>query len=183
MTDYQLTTDRLLLRKLTLTDAPDIVRLAGDYEVAKMTLNIPHPYPADGAEDFIKMTHQNWDNGVTYTFAIVNKDDEAYMGAIGIRIEARHKRAEVGYWIGVPYWGQGYMTEALQRVIQFGFEELDLNRIGASYLVQNPASGRVMEKAGMKHEGTFLKYMIRDDEPLDLHFRAILREDYHAQNS
>jgi len=183
MTEYQFTTDRLILRKLAFTDAPDIVRLAGDYEVAKMTLNIPHPYPADSADTFIKQTHQNWANGVAYTFAIVRKDDETYMGTIGLRVEDRHKRAEVGYWIGVPFWGKGYMTEALKRIIQFGFEDLGLNRVGASYLIGNPASGRVMEKAGMTHEGTFYKYSIRDGEPMDLHFRGIVREDYDAQNS
>ncbi len=173
-----LETDRLILRKLALEDAPHIVRLAGDYEVSKMTLNIPHPYPPDVAEDFIKTVRENWENDVSFTFAIVRQEDDIFMGMIGLRPEMKHLRAEVGYWIGVPFWGKGYMTEALKRVIQFGFDDLKLNRVGASYRIDNPASGRVMEKAGMQHEGTFYKYSIRDGVPMDLHFRAILREDH-----
>lgn len=183
MIDKTLTTERLILRKLEPDDAPHIVRLAGDYEVSKMTLNIPHPYPAEIAPEFITNTHKNWENDITYTFGIVRKNDNVFMGVIGVHPEMRHLRAEVGYWIGVEFWGKGYMTEALKRVIQFGFEDLNLNRVGASHLISNPASGRVMEKAGMKHEGTFYKYSVRDGEPMDLHFRAILKDDYDAQNS
>lgn len=183
MKPFQLKSERLLLRQLQTEDAPYIVELAGDYEVSKMTLNIPHPYPSDIAIEFVEHTHKNWEADKGYTFAIVDKDTDGFMGVIGLHPEMRHKRAEVGYWIGQRYWGKGFMTEALKRVLQFAFEELDLNRVGAGYLVENPASGRVMEKAGMKFEGTFLKYYTRDDVPLDLHFRAILREDYDAQNS
>lgn len=178
-----LTTERLRLRPLQVEDAPHIVELAGNVEVAKMTLNIPHPYPAESAMDFIKATGKNRDAGTGYTFAIARKADDTYMGTIGIHPTIKHLRAEVGYWMGVPYWGQGYMTEALKRIIQFGFDDLKLNRVQASYRVDNPASGRVMEKAGMKLEGTFYKYYIRDHVPMDLHFRAILREEYDAQNS
>jgi [ribosomal protein S5]-alanine N-acetyltransferase len=183
MVDYQLITKRLLLRRLKREDAPHIVTLAGDYDVAKMTLNIPHPYPADGAIEFIERSQQAWDDGERFGFAIVLKDTDMFMGVIGLIPEMEHRRAGVGYWIGKPYWGNGYVTEALKRIIQFGFNVLTLNRVDASYRVDNPASGRVMEKVGMQLEGTFRQIMFRDGAYSDLSYRAILREDYDAQNS
>ncbi len=178
---FELTTDRLLLRRLKQADAPHIIKLAGDYDVAKMTLNIPHPYPTEGASTFIERSQQAWDKGERYGFAIVLKDSDTFMGVIGIIPELQHFRAEVGYWIGKPFWGKGYVTEALKRVLQFGFEKLDLNRIDAAYRVDNPASGRVMEKVGMQLEGTFRQVMFRDGAYSDLSYRAILREEYEAQ--
>ena len=183
MSDYQLATDRLILRRLQMDDAPHIVELAGDYDVAKMTLNIPHPYPPESASHFIEGSQEAWDEQEHYAFAIVSKESDTFMGVIGIIPERQHRRAEVGYWIGKPFWNRGYVTEALKRVIQFGFEDLDLNRIDAAYRVDNPASGRVMEKVGMQLEGTFRQMTIRDGEFSDLSYRAILREDYDAQNS
>ena len=180
MADYEFTTDRLLLRRLKLEDAPHIVTFAGDYDVAKMTLNIPHPYPPDEAMPFIKRSYKTWEEGTAYSFAIVLGTTDIFMGVIGLRPHMQHRRADVGYWIGKSFWGHGYMTEALERIIQFGFEDLDLNRIDAGYRVDNSASGRVMEKAGMEYEGTFRQYAMRDDEYMDLSYRAILRENYKS---
>lgn len=178
---FELNTDRLLLRRLKHEDAPHMATLAGDYDVAKMTLNIPHPYPADSATQFIERSQQVWDTGERYGFAIVLNESDTFMGVIGIIPELQHLRAEVGYWIGKPFWGNGYVTEALNRVIQFGFENLDLNRIAASYRIDNPASGRVMEKAGMRFEGTFRQVVFRDGAYSDLSYYAILREEYETQ--
>lgn len=178
MTDYRFETNRLILRCLQEGDAARIVELAGDYEVSKMTLNIPYPYPPEGAINFIRGSMEAWGKGERFAFAMVQKKTDTFMGVIGFRPNQQHFRAEVGYWIGVPYWGNGYTTEALHRVIQFGFETLKLNRIQASYRTDNPASGRVMEKAGMQYEGTLRQMMFRDGEFTDLSYRAILREDY-----
>ena len=84
MNYYELRTDRLLLRRLKQDDAPQMARLAGDYEVAKMTLNIPHPYPADDAKTFIERSQQAWDKGERYGFAIALKETDTFMGVIGI---------------------------------------------------------------------------------------------------
>lgn len=183
MKPIQLQSERLIFRQLQPEDVPLIVEMAGDYDVSKMTLNIPYPYPTEVAVEFVEHSHKTWEDDTAYSFALVLQENNQFIGVIGLRPNMRHNRGEVGYWVGKSYWGKGYMTEALKRVIQFAFEELELNRVGASYLIHNPASGRVMEKAGMKHEGTFLKYYTRDDVPLDLHFRGITREDYDAQNS
>jgi [ribosomal protein S5]-alanine N-acetyltransferase len=83
-------------------------------------------------------------------FAITLAED-GLIGAIGLMIQAAFARAEMGYWMGVPYWSNGYTTEAAAEVARYGFEELGLNRIHACYVTHNPASGRVMQKLGCFH--------------------------------
>lgn len=124
-------TDNLILRPLELVDAERVRELAGDYDIAKTTLNIPYPYPEGDAEEFIQRTHENAKEGRSYHFAIVRKLDEELLGGIALSVTPKYKRAEVAYWMGKPYWGQGYITEAASRLLKFGFEELDLNRIFA----------------------------------------------------
>lgn len=172
-----LETERLILRPLALSDATTIRELSGDYEVAKTTLNIPHPYPEGAAESFIQSQQ---DNSKGYSFAIVRKSDPQLIGGMGIHPHERHDHAEMGYWIGVPYWNQGYASEALRRVVAFGFEELALNRIYAGYFSQNIASRRVMEKAGMTYEGTFRQHYVREGVYYDIGYCAILRSDWDS---
>ena len=100
------------------------------------------------------------------------------IGAIGLTISPRNQRAEMGYWLGVPYWNKGYATEAARAVLRFGFQELGLNRIYASYFPRNPASGRVMEKAGMRYEGTLRQHFVRWSEPEDLVYYSILKSEW-----
>ncbi len=100
------------------------------------------------------------------------------IGAVGLRIDDEDQRAELGYWIGKPYWGQGYCTEAAGAVIRFGFEQLGLNRIFAHHFARNPASGRVMQKLGMAHEGRLPQHVKKGDAFEDLELYGIVRETY-----
>lgn len=172
-----LETERLILRPMQLTDAPIVQKLAGAPEIASTTLNIPHPYPEGAAEEFIQWTLEQAQTGEQYVFAITRKADGEFLGTIGLGIDKRHHKAEVGYWLGVPYWGQGYMTEATKALIRFGFARLSLNRIFASHFTRNPASGRVMQKAGMRYEGIQRQAVRKDDRYEDLAFYAIVKED------
>ncbi|HSL71791.1 MAG TPA: GNAT family protein, partial [Longimicrobiales bacterium] len=104
------------------------------------------------------------------------------LGAVGLRIEQLHRRAELGYWIGVPYWSQGYCTEAARAVLRFGFEALELNRIHASYLARNPASGRVMQKLGMQYEGQLRQHVRKWDVFEDIVTYAILQSEFRADS-
>src|SRR3954453_17094331 len=108
----QLATERLLLRPFTLDDAPSVQRLVSAYEIAENTLLIPHPYPDGAAAEWIAKHDKTPKNPV---FAIA-LDGEA-IGAIGLDVAPDHDRGEIGYWIGVPYWGRGYMTEAAHAVL------------------------------------------------------------------
>ena len=101
-------------------------------------------------------------------------------GAIGLNLQREHDRAELGYWIGVPYWGQGYATEAGREVVRYGFEDLALNRIYAFHFVTNPASGRVLQKIGMRYEGKRRQHTLKWGEYLDNEAYGILRSEYRA---
>ncbi len=175
---YEFRTARLLLRAPQMDDAQDIERLAGAYEIARMTLNIPHPYPQGAAVKWLKQM-LNPDEPRGYSFAVL-LHDQTFIGMTGIHPHTIFSRAEIGYWMGVPYWGKGYMSEAARRVLQFGFEELDLRRIQATYLTENPASRRVMEKIGMTYEGTLRSYVQKDGEDKDLGMCAIVREEWES---
>lgn len=155
-----LTTDRLTLRPFLLSDAADVQRLAGSREVADTTLSIPHPYADGMAEAWIAAHEGAWSRHESATLAII-EPDAGLVGAISLRIELPQRRAELGYWIGVPFWGQGYATEAARAVIAWGFTKLSLQRIYAHHMVRNPASGRVMAKAGMQLEGTLRRHFYR----------------------
>jgi RimJ/RimL family protein N-acetyltransferase len=117
------------------------------------------------------------------TFALVRKADQNFIGMIGLHVREDHKRGEVGYWIGLPYWNQGYATEAAQRIVDFGFGQIGLNRIHAQHFASNPASGRVMQKIGMKHEGVLRQHFIRFDETRDAVCYGILRDEWENQQT
>ena len=173
-----LTTERLLLRPITLADAADIQRLAGEYEIAYNTLHIPHPYGDGMAEQWIAQQNEAFERGQQLNLAVVLKEGGEYVGGIGLVLSRENFRAEMGYWIGKPYWGRGYGTEAAREMLRYGFEELQLNRIHASFFTRNAASGRIMEKIGMRFEGCFREYDNKWGELLDRECRAILKEEY-----
>ncbi|MBE2222892.1 MAG: GNAT family N-acetyltransferase [Anaerolineae bacterium] len=172
-----LQTERLILRPFSPKDAPDVQRLAGDVAVSDTTLNIPHPYEDGMAEEWISTHQAVFDEGDGVTFAITLRETGELVGAISLRTATRFHRAEMGYWIGEPYWGKGYCTEAAKAVIAYGFDELNLNRVLAYHLARNPASGRVMEKAGMSYEGHLRQHTFRHGVYEDLKLYGIVRDD------
>jgi ribosomal-protein-alanine N-acetyltransferase len=172
-----LETERLDLRPYEMADAPAVQALASAQEIADTTLNIPHPYPDDGAATWIAGHPAGIEQG-QYTFAIVRKQDRVLIGSMGIGVNSRHNKGELGYWVGFPYWNQGCATEAAVRIVQWGFEELELNRIYARHLVRNPASARVMQKAGLKYEGTFPQDVLKGESYEDLGQCGLTREEY-----
>lgn len=148
-----LTTERLVLRPFRLADGPEVQRLAGERAIADTTLAIPHPYPEGAAEEWIATHAPRFAEGIEAVFAVTRKPEGELAGAIGLMISPGDAKAELGYWIGVPFWGRGYATEAGRAVLEYGFKDLGLHRIQARYIVRNPASGRVLEKLGMRTEG------------------------------
>ncbi|HUQ99601.1 MAG TPA: GNAT family N-acetyltransferase [Gemmatimonadaceae bacterium] len=179
----ELKTDRLILRPFTLNDVPDVERLAGLREVADTTLSIPHPYPPGAAADWIRSHRDVWEHGSDVTYAIIETSTNTLVGAIGLMIKAQHRRGEIGYWIAPDVWGQGYATEASQRVIDFGFEYLNLHRIEARHFLRNPASGRVMQKLGMQQEGVNRDWAIKYDRFESLALYSILEPEWRARRT
>ena len=146
----ELKTARLLLREYHLDDANELWKMAGNENVSKTTLNIPYPYKFEVAEKWIKTHQAEWQERTRITYAIVKLDTRQLVGTIGF-VSLEGSEGELGYWIGEPYWGLGYCTEAAQAVIQFSFQNLGIDKITAEHLTTNPASGKVMEKIGMSH--------------------------------
>jgi ribosomal-protein-alanine N-acetyltransferase len=163
-------TARLLLRPYTLTDATDVQRLAGDRDIASTTASIPLPYDDGVAEQWIATHHRRFEQGTGLDLAITRDPDGALVGAIELRFEPEHDRAELGYWIGKPYWGRGYATEAARALVRYSFDTLGLHRIYARHFTRNQASGKVLQKIGMTHEGQRRqhekKWSIYEDEEL-----------------
>jgi [ribosomal protein S5]-alanine N-acetyltransferase len=173
-----LETDRLLLRPLQISDAARITELFGNYDVLRMITGVPYPYYEDHAKEFISKTQINREAETSFAFAITLKPDPALIGCIELSTQQVYQRAELGYWVGVPYWGKGYMSEAVARMLRFGFEDLKLNRIYATHFGQNPASGRVMQKAGMTYETTFRQFIVKFGEYVDLLHYGILKSEW-----
>lgn len=144
---------RLVLRPFVPTDAADVHALAGAREIAETTLSVPHPYPDGAAATWIASQPPLIQQGTLVVFAITLRSDRRLIGTVGLQIAREHDRAELGYWIGVPWWNQGYASEAAAEVIRYGFAERALQRIEAHHFSRNPASGRVMAKCGMRHDG------------------------------
>lgn len=173
-----LETERLILRRLSLEDSEQVEELAGDFDVAKTTLTIPHPYPKGSAEEFISSINKAQEDGKIVIYAMTKKDDTSLIGIINLSIQKSYDRAELGYWVGKPFWGKGYGTEAAKALIQYGFEELNLNKIFAASFTKNPGSWRIMEKVGLKHEGVLRQHVKKWDEYIDLTYYGLLREEY-----
>lgn len=177
----RLITDRLILRPFTLADASNVQHLAGDWAIADTTLNIPHPYEDGMAEEWISHHAEQFASREQVTLAITLRTTNTLVGAIGLRLTLRFARAEMGYWIGKPYWGRGYGTEAARAMLAYGFGELQLHKIFATHLVRNPASGRVMQKIGMTYEGTLREHVQKWGVFEDIKVYGILRSEYGAE--
>jgi len=149
-----LETKRLALRMPRLEDAKKVAALANDRRIAENTARIPHPYKMSDAESFISGANK----GAADAVFLITLRGGTVIGACGVT--ALDDQAELGYWLGVPYWGQGYATEALHAVIDFAFTDLAHEALNAGARVTNPASRRVLEKCGFQWTGVGL-YRIR----------------------
>jgi len=172
---------RLLLRPFIPDDGPTIERFAGDIEVARTLLAMPHPYPEGAAVKWIALHEASWSEGRELPLAIIERATGEFLGAIALRFEAPHHHAEVGYWLRRDRWGTGIVTEATAALNGWAFREMGLNRVFARHRHANPASGAVMRKNGMKFEGTLRRHYEKNGELHDFHIYGILRDEYFAQ--
>lgn len=173
-----LRTARLVLDGFAQSDAPELQRLAGAREIAATTLAIPHPYLLEHAQAWIdKQNSGTLEKSVN--FAIRLAPTNTLIGSVGLKeIDRTRAQAELGFWIGVPWWGQGYAREAARSVIQYGFESLRLNRIYAHHMTRNPASGRALSAAGMRREGLLPKGVLKWGIEEDVVLYAVMRDDW-----
>lgn len=178
-----LETERLLIRPLTLADAQDIYQISSDDAVSRYVLWDTHRSIAD-SRAFIKQTLRQYRMGEPSSWAIQSKETGRVIGTIGfVSISREHACAEVGYSLGRPHWNRGYATEALRSLISYGMETMHLNRIEALYDLNNPASGRVMQKAGMLREGILRQKVYNKGHYVDVCICSILSREYRTRKA
>ncbi len=174
----RLETDRLILRRYTVADAADMYRnWASDQEVTRYLTWPCHASPEATAE-LLETWVMQYENGSYFNWAIELRDSGTVVGNISVvKLDESVNAAEVGYCLGRAFWGQGIMPEALRAVMDYMFEEAEINRIAAYHDVNNPKSGRVMQKAGMQYEGTHRQAGKNNQGICDLVCYAALRSD------
>jgi len=174
---HLLETPRLILRPWEESDIPELVPLIGAREVATTTLRIPHPYREEHAREFIRTDAKPNEQRLSIRL----RSGGNLCGGVGLHPNPGHQHAELGYWLGVPFWGQGYATEAAGAVVRYGFEQIQLHRIFASHFEDNVASMRVLQKLGMRHEGCLRQHILKWGKFIDLQLYAILRQEFLAR--
>jgi RimJ/RimL family protein N-acetyltransferase len=159
-----LETKRLALRAPRLEDAKTVAALANDRRIAENTSRIPHPYRVSDAESFISGANKSGE-----AVFLITLRDRTVLGACGIQFRADDEAPELGYWLGVKYWNQGYATEALHALIDYAFTDFDHESLQAGARVTNPASRRVLEKCGFQWTGVGLYRInaIKSSAPID----------------
>ncbi|MGL4818468.1 MAG: GNAT family N-acetyltransferase [Bacilli bacterium] len=175
-----LTSERLTLRPFTEQDAPTVAAFCNNPKLSRTTLSLPYPYSLEDALDWIAKTTDNLIEGRSYELAITDLVTGELYGCIGLSYHPVHRVGEMGYWIGEPYWGRGYATEAVRTLLRFAFEVKSYHKVFARHFASNPASGRVMLKNGMRREGVQRQQFLKDGVYQDSVFYGVLAEEYAA---
>lgn len=151
MNPFELNTARLTLRRPALADAPRIAEIANDVDVARMTTQMPHPYSLHDAHDWLEgMNVREASDDLAFAITLPSS---LPIGVIGLhRVNAGHA-PEIGYWIGKPWWGEGFATEALSAVLDWCRNQWGQRWIASGHFADNPASGNVLCKAGFLYTG------------------------------
>jgi len=175
-----LITDRLILRRWRIEDAEDMFRNWAQSETVTKYLTWPPHTAVEESRDYIQSVIDSYPDG-RYDWVIEWKETHEAIGAIGVnQIREVIASCEIGYCLCERFWGKGIMPEAFGEIIRFLFEEVGMNRIQATHDPRNPKSGRVMEKCGLKYEGTLRQASRNNQGVCDEVMRAILREDYFS---
>jgi RimJ/RimL family protein N-acetyltransferase len=176
-----LETERLILRTPKFSDMKDMAVAISSLEISKFSAHIKYPFTIDDAHEWYKQ--QSWAESMWghITLLIFLKGTGELVGSILSRVEIKHKKASLAYWIAAKHWKKGFATEACREMIRYGFEELGLEWIAAGIIVENKASIRVVEKLGMKFEGVAFKEWWREDGPIDVDHYVLYREDWRKK--
>ncbi|MGI9482858.1 MAG: GNAT family N-acetyltransferase [Hyphomicrobiales bacterium] len=164
----ELTTARLVLKAPDENVIPRMVELADNRAVAENLGTMPHPYTQDSAHEW--MAGKTNSNASDYRFAIyLNIPEPAFIGIIGFRVPDKLGQSEIGYWIGEPYWGRGYASEAVLAILDHGFSIEGLSQMQAECRITNMGSRRVLEKCGFEYRGFAKRHnrALGEDVPVD----------------
>lgn len=168
-----------MLRPFEAADGPEVEHLAGAREIADTTLTVPHPYPVGGGAQWIATHSMAWERRHGLALAVCDRSaDGVLIGTVSLAMLMAHRHGELGYWIGVPHWGKGYATEAARAVTAFAFEKLGLERVQGRHFTRNVASGRVLQKLGMRLEGVHRSAYVRFGRFEDVAVYAVLASEW-----
>ena len=174
----ELTTDRLILAEFEKIPAQTWFGLIRDKAVAQTTLSLPHPCTLKDAKIWKAQQVEAIRQGRALRWSIIEKDKRDVMGGVKLSLNQRFNSAEIGYWVGEKYWGNGYAGEAASRVMDYGFKTLKLNRIEAYAMVMNKASSKILLNLGMQKEGLHRQLIRRWGNYVDVESFAILISDW-----
>ena len=171
-------TERLILRPFVKEDASAMYRnWASDPEVTKF-LSWPPYKSVDTAHEILGIWVPQYEDPAFYQWAIELKELGEVIGSISVvNHDDRVDMAEIGFCIGKTWWGRGIMTEAMKAVMDYLFDEVGVQRIEAGHDPENPASGAVQRKCGLKYEGTFRRRIRSNRGITDVAWYGILREE------
>ena len=172
-----LETPRLILRRITMKDAQDIFEYSQSEEVARHVLWSAQKHISE-ARDYCRYMARRYRADEPSSWGIILRESGKLVGTIGyMNYSEENNSVEIGYSLARPLWNGGYMTEALSRVLSYTFDAMEINRVEAQHEITNPASGRVMEKCGMRKEGILRQRLYNKGKYVDVALYAILRSD------
>ncbi|HXF60333.1 MAG TPA: GNAT family protein [Caldilineaceae bacterium] len=174
----EIETERLLLREILPEDVDAIFRIFANEEVTRYYDLVTYTDPSQAAE-LIDFFDESFELERAIRWGIERKEDGALIGTCGF-VWLRTYRGEIGYELHPDYWGQGYMREALDAILDFGFSELGLNRIEALVMVENERSARLLRALGFQEEGVLRQHDFFKDQFHDMRLFAILADDYYT---
>ncbi|MBH0229099.1 GNAT family N-acetyltransferase [Halobacillus sp. KCTC 3957] len=170
-------TERLKLREVTKEDASDLLRYLSDEEIVKH-MGLPPFQSVDDAYDEINWYSSIYQEGTGIRWGITLKENDQVIGSCGfLNRQPKHFRAEVGFELSRKHWGQGIASEALEAVVQYGFSQLQLERIEALIVPENLPSQRMVEKMGLQKEGLLRHYEYTNGKFDDLYMYSLLKDD------
>jgi ribosomal-protein-alanine N-acetyltransferase len=173
----ELESERLLFRKILLSDAKDLFLIRSNDDVMRY-MDVTRFESIDDTEKLINSVEKSYKKQTGINWAIIEKDSNSFVGYFGFfRIIPEHCRAEIGYALKPEYWGKGYMLETLKRMAKFGFENMKLHSIEANVNPANEKSKKVLEKIGFKKEAYFRENYLFNNKFLDSVIYSLLEKD------
>lgn len=170
--------ERLVLGKIKIKYIEKIIQYANNEKVAQNLLSFPFPYTEKDAITWINGQNEGFTSKKNYIFAICKKIYDEFIGGVGLHIDIANNKAELGYWIAEPFWGNGYATEAVEKILEFGFKSLKLNKIYGRHFTDNPASGKVLVKNKMVQEGELKAEIKKGELYKDLIVYRLTKDEY-----
>ncbi|MEM6845777.1 MAG: GNAT family N-acetyltransferase [Bacteroidota bacterium] len=178
-----LRSNSLTLRPFVREDLPSVLVLVQDKDVAATTLNIPYPCTEEAINDWFRLQQQQLEEGKVLRWAVCLTKTNELIGTIKLATHPEYESAELGYWIGKPYWGNGYASEAARLIVDYAFRTLELNRIEAHAMTENVVSSKVLRKLGLQEEGYHPQLVKKWGEFKDVKTYGLLREQWIASQA